>query len=93
MAEIACRHKLASHQLSDWRRQARKYLLTLPAEMMADIIGNRGPTLVPVMVDLGVEEERPTGGSIKIEFGGGLMMRVPGDIPDLRVMALVRALR
>jgi hypothetical protein len=61
--------------------------------MMADITGNRGPTFVPVMVDLGVEEERPTVGSIKIEFGGGLMMRVPGDIPDHRVMALVRALR
>ncbi len=93
VAEIARRHRLASHQLSDWRRQARKYLLTLPAEMMADIIGNRGPTFVPVMVALGVEEERPTVGSFTIEFGGGLMMRVPGDIPDHRVMALVRALR
>jgi hypothetical protein len=61
--------------------------------MMADIIGNRGPTFVPVMVDLRVEEERPTVGSIKIEFGGGLMMRVSRDIPDHRVMALVRALR
>jgi hypothetical protein len=39
------------------------------------------------------EDKRPADGSITIEFGGGVMMRVPGDIPDDRVMALVRALR
>jgi TRAP-type mannitol/chloroaromatic compound transport system permease large subunit len=32
-------------------------------------------------------------GIIAIELGGGMVMRVPGDIPEDRVAALVRALR
>ena len=38
VADVARRHGLASHQLSDWRRQARQGLLALPAEMMAGVV-------------------------------------------------------
>jgi transposase len=93
VADVARRHGIASHQLSDWRRQARQGLLALPAEMMADIDADREPAFVPVMVASEEKDKRPADGSITIEFGGGVMMRVPGDIPDDRVMALVRALR
>ena len=93
VADIARRHGLASHQLSDWRRQARQGLLALPAEMMAGVAGDGEPAFVPVMVASEEEDKRSTDGSITIEFGGGVMMRVPSDIPDDRVMALVRALR
>ena len=48
---------------------------------------------MPVMVAPEEEDKRPAEGSITIEFGGGVMMRVPGDIPDDRFVALVRALR
>ena len=50
VADVARRHGLASHQLSDWRRQARQGLLTLPAEMMADIVEDGEPAFVPLMV-------------------------------------------
>ena len=93
VADVARRHGLASHQLSDWRRQARQGLLALPAEMMAGVVEDGEPAFVPVMVASEEKDKRPADGSITIEFGGGVMMRVPGDIPDDRVMALVRALR
>ena len=50
VADIARRHGLASHQLSDWRRQARQGLLALPAEMMAGVVEERDmePAFVPV---------------------------------------------
>jgi transposase len=50
VADVARRHGLASHQLSDWRRQARQGLLALPAEMMAGVVKERDmePAFVPV---------------------------------------------
>ena len=51
------------------------------------------PTFVPVIVASEEEDKISTERIITIEFGGGVMMRVPGDTPDNRVMALVRALR
>lgn len=93
VADVARRHGLASHQLSDWRQRARQGLLALPAEMMAGVAEDGEPAFVPVMVSPEGEDKRPADGSIAIEFGGGVMTRVPGDIPEDRVMALVRALR
>ncbi len=93
VADVARRHGLASHQLSDWRRQARQGVLALPAEMMAGVAGDGEPAFVPVMVAPEEEHKRPPDRSITIEFGGGVMMRVPGDVPEGRLMALVRALR
>ena len=92
VADIARRHGLASHQLSDWRRQARQGLLTLPAEVMADIVEESEPAFVPVMVGLD-EDKKPADGIIAIELGDGLVMRVPGNVAEERVAALVRALR
>ena len=68
-------------------------MLALPAEMMKGVVEDGGAAFVPVMVAPEEEDKRPAEGSITIEFGGGVMMRVPGDIPDDRFMALVRALR
>jgi|GEM_PF-329670 len=82
VADVARRHGLASHQLSDWRRQARQVLLALPAEMMKGVVEDGGAAFVPVMVAPEEEDKRPAEGSITIEFGGGVMMRVPGDLPE-----------
>jgi len=37
VVDVAGRHDLAAHQLSDWRRQARQGLLTLPADLMTTV--------------------------------------------------------
>ena len=92
VADVARRHGLASHQLSDWRRQARQGLLALPAEAMASIVEDREPAFVPVMVARD-EDVKPADGMITIELGDGIVMRVPGNVGEERVAALVRALR
>ena len=92
VADIARRHGLASHQLSDWRRQARRGLLTLPAEMMADILEDGEPAFVPLMVAPD-GDKKVADGMITIELSDGVVMRVPGNVAEERVAALVRALR
>ena len=34
MVDVAARHGLVPHQLSDWRRRARQGLLALPADLL-----------------------------------------------------------
>ena len=92
VADVARRHGLASHQLSDWRRQARQGLLTLPAEMMADILEDGEPAFVPLVVAPD-EDKKVADGMITIELSDGVVMRVPGNVAEERVAALVRALR
>ena len=92
VADVARRHDLASHQLSDWRRQARQGLLTLPAETMADILEDGEPAFVPLMVAPD-EDKKVADGMITIELSDSVVMRVPGNVAEERVAALVRALR
>jgi transposase len=97
VVDVARRHEIAPHQLSDWRRQARQGLLALPAEAM-DVLADDGlPAFVPVSVD--GDAEAPSVGAkgaeavVGIELGCGLVVRVPGDVSVERAAALVRALR
>lgn len=97
VVDVARRHGLAAHQLSDWRRRAREGLLVLPADAMAGIPEDNLPAFVPVSVEpestaLVAEADR-TGGAITIEIGNDLVLRVPGDVPAARAAAVVRALR
>jgi hypothetical protein len=48
--------------------------------MMASVVEDGEPAFVPVMVASEEEDKRPADGCITIEFGGGVMMRVPGDM-------------
>ncbi|RNI16873.1 transposase [Paracoccus pantotrophus] len=53
VVDVAQRHDLAPHQLSDWRRQARQGLLALPADAMEAV----GATVVPAFVPVSVDDE------------------------------------
>ncbi len=91
VVDVARRHGVLAHQLSDWRRQARQGLLALPEDVMEG--------LEAAFVPLAVEPEALTEaadtsvGTVMIEIGGDVVLRVPGDVPVERAVALVRALR
>lgn len=97
VVDVARRHGLAAHQLSDWRRQARQGGLFLPAEAMAGVSSDALPAFVPVSVepeDVGRSADTDrTGGFITIEIGNDLVLRVPGDVPAERAAAVALALR
>lgn len=88
VVDVARRHGVLAHQLSDWRRQARQGLLALPEDAVEG--------LEAAFVPLAVEPEVSTAafvGTITIEVSGDVVLRVPGDVPPERAAALVRALR
>jgi transposase len=105
--DVARRHDVIAHQLSDWRRQARQGLLTLPAELMAAVPCENSAPFVPAFVPLAItteprqtadatsvlEQVLATSGIMTLEIGSDLVVRVPGDVPVDRVAALVRAMR
>ncbi len=97
VVDVARRHDLAPHQLSDWRRLARQGLLALPAEAMEGLGATAVPAFVPVSVygnaDASSEATDAPEGIVGIELGCGLVVRVPGDVSAERAAALVRALR
>ena len=97
VVDVARRHGLAAHQLSDWRRHAREGVLVLPADAMAEIPEDNLPAFVPVSVESdspgpSAEDDR-AGGVITIVLGDDLVLRVPGDVPAARAAAMVRVLR
>ena len=97
VVDVARRHGLAPHQLSDWRRQAHRGDLVLPADAMAGVASDALPAFVPDSVE--PEEVDPTadagrhGGVITIEIGNDLVLRVPSDVPAERAAEVARALR
>ena len=97
VVDVAQRHDLAPHQLSDWRRQAPQGLLALPADAMEAVGATVVPAFVPVSVDDEVDASpdaaRGAEGVVGIEIGDGIIVRVPGDVSAERAAALVRALR
>lgn len=107
VADIARLYELAAHQLSDWRRQARQGLLTLPAELMTAVPAFADRPIEPAFVPLAITTEPKTATQalsipdpdaaasqiVTVEIGADLVVRVPGDVPVDRVAALVLAMR
>lgn len=108
VVDVARRHDLVPHQLSDWRRQAREGLLPLPSELLpaaladADSSGDQAafvaleiapePEAFPVAPSTAVTEGARIG-TLAVEIGADLVLRIPGDVPVARAAALVQALR
>lgn len=90
VVDVARRHGVLAHQLSDWRRQARQGLLALPEDAAEGLEA----AFVPLAADPEVAATRTDAavGTITIEIGV-VVLRVPGDVPADRAAALVRALR
>lgn len=97
VVDVARRHGLAAHQLSDWRRQARQGELVLPADAMAGMSTDALPVFVPVSVEPEGADPSPDagrhGGVITIEIANDLVLRVPADVPAERAAAVALALR
>ena len=104
VVEVARRHDLVPHQLSDWRRQAREGLLRLPAQILPEAGRSDAPepafvplSILPEPMDPPVfaaaEAAQDRIGVMTIEVGSDLRLRIPGDVAVERAAALVRALR
>ncbi|MDE1943430.1 MAG: transposase [Betaproteobacteria bacterium] len=107
VVDVARRHGLIPHQLSDWRRQAREGLLILPADLMAALAGPDEDALEPAFVPLAVASEleevadapavsegvQGSTGTMTVEVGADVVLRVPDGVEVARIAALVRALR
>jgi transposase len=91
VVDVARRHGVLAHQLSNWRRQAREGLLALPEDAMDGLEA----AFVPLTLEpdpTAATEPGGAAGTITIEIGD-VVLRVPGDVPAQRTAALVRALR
>jgi transposase len=103
VVDVARRHGVVAHQLSDWRKQARDGILALPAELVIGLTPGAMPPAEIGFVPLSVESEAelPMNGpeakmgssTLTLEIGDDLVLRVPSDVPVERVAALARALR
>lgn len=99
VAAVARRYDMRPHHLSEWRSRARRGLLALPADLMAQPDMPRSlfaePFFVPLAVDAPLAQAAdPAGaGVVTVEICAGILLRVPGDVTVERAAALVRALR
>ena len=90
VGDVARRHGVLPHQLSDWRRQARAGRLALPEEAVAEF----GAAFVPLSVEPAVDGDAAAATEgLSIEIGKGIVLRVPDCIPGARVAEVVKALR
>jgi len=91
VVDVERRHGVVAHQLSDWRRQARDGILALPAELLIEVRPGPVPPSEIGFVPLSIEPEGEMprrgpeanmgSGTLTLEIGDGLVLRVPSDVP------------
>jgi len=107
VVDVARHHDMQADHLSEWRRPARQWLLTLPADLLArpasscDIPSE--PNFVPLAIEAHsdlpaeapafAEAREPSAGIMTVEIGPDLRLRIPGDGAVERAAALILALR
>ena len=108
VVDVASRHDILPHHLSDWRRHARQGRLALPGDLMDGLHSlPKAEPVQPAFVPLSILPE-PTdqssaspstetatsgAGVMMIEVGPDVVLRIPGDVAVERAAALILALR
>ncbi len=108
VVDVAARHDILPHHLSDWRRHARQGRLALPGDLMDGLHSlPKAEPVQPAFVPLSILPE-PTdqssaspstetatsgAGVMMIEVGPDVVLRIPGDVAVERAAALILALR
>lgn len=108
VVDVARRHDIVPHQLSDWRRMAREGKLVLPADVMTAVsdaplsADKPEPAFVPLEVAMtwqgagcmsGHGGRDETCDEITVTIGSDVIIRVPAGATVVRAAELIRLVR
>jgi len=108
VVDVARRHDIIPHQLSDWRRMAREGKLVLPADVMTAVsdaplsADKPEPAFVPLEVAMTLQDAGNMSGhgerdetceEITVTIGSDVIIRIPASATVARAAELIRLVR